>query len=178
MNNYSSFGFSYDSNSQHDTAQICLSGHVVNEATRSAPDLSSKFCKKCGQPTIEQCPSCAAQIKGRNHALGTHGTPSTSSTRESRVPLYCYNCGKYYPWTQTTLDTAKELLSEEDLTPEDKAKIAESLPDIITQTPRTPLAATRIRKVVDKMSGVGKEGFEQLLSDITTESAKRLIWTP
>lgn len=176
MSNYSSFGFGYDSGSQHDVAQICLSGHVVNDSTKKSPEFSSKFCKKCGKPTIEQCPSCVAQIKGRYHAPGT---PSMSSTRESPVPLYCHNCGKTYPWTQTMLDTAIELISEEDgLTPEDKDRIIESLPDIITQTPRTPLAATRIRKVFDKMSGVGKDGFKQLLSDITTESAKRLIWTP
>ena len=99
-------------------------------------------------------------------------------TQESSAPFYCHNCGKPYPWTQTTIDTAIELLSEEEnLTTEEKNQIVESLPDIISQTPRTPLAATRVKKVFDKMTGAGKEGFEQLLSEITTESAKTLIWT-
>lgn len=173
MNNYSSFGFGYDSDSQYDVAQICLSGHLVNEATRKSPHFSSNFCKKCGQPTIDQCPLCKAHITGRYHATGTPSIPSPVSP----VPLYCHGCGKPYPWTQATLDTAMELVSEEaELTPEEKSSIVENLPHIITQTPRTPLAATKVRAILEKMSGVGKEGFKQLLSDITTESATKLIW--
>lgn len=174
MNNYSSFGFGYDNDSKNDVAQICLNGHLVNEATKNAPEFSSKFCGKCGQPTIDRCPTCKAHITGRYQATKK---PSAISSPQSLVPLYCHDCGKPYPWTQLTLDTAKELVSEEDgLTPEEKASITENLPDIITQTPRSPLAATRVKTAMEKMSGVGKEGFKQLLSDITTESSKRLIW--
>ncbi len=173
MNNYSSFGFGYDSDNQFDVAQICLNGHLVNEASKKSPQFSSKFCRKCGQRTIDKCPLCKAHISGLYQATGT---PNIISP-ESPVPLYCHDCGKPYPWTQTTLDTAIELISGEDgLTPEEKATITKSLPDIITQTPRTPLAATKVKAVMEKMSGVGKEGFKQLLSDITTESAKPLIW--
>lgn len=173
MNNYSSFGFGYDSDSQYDVAQICLSGHLVNQATKNSPQFSSKFCRKCGQPTIDKCPLCKAHITGRYYTTGTPNMPSP----ESPVPLYCHDCGKPYPWTQATLDTAIELISGEDrLTPEEKTNISENLSDIISQTPRTPLAATKVKTVMEKMSESGKEGFKQLLSDITTESAKRLIW--
>jgi hypothetical protein len=171
MNNYSSFGFGYDSQSEHDIAQICLNGHIVNDAVKRFPQFSSKFCRKCGQPTIEKCPACNMPIKGRYHAPGT--------AKESPLPLYCHDCGKPYPWTRSIIDTAIELISEEDdLTEEEKGKISSSLVDIISHTPRTPLAAIRVKKVFDKMSDTGKEGFKQLLSQITTESAQRIIWNP
>lgn len=176
--NYSSFGFGYDSDSQYDVAQICMSGHVVNDATKKFPQFSSKYCRKCGHPTIEQCPDCQVPIKGRYHS-STAPTVTSTKEKESPVPFYCHDCGKAYPWTQALLDTALELINEEDnLTAEDKSRVAESIRDIITPTPRTSLAATRIKKAYEKMSAIGKEGFKQLLFDNTTESARRLIWTP
>ena len=174
MSNYSSFGFGYDSDSHYDVAQICISGHLVNDATKKFPQFSSKFCQKCGQQTIDQCPSCNSHIKGRFHSPSA---PQISSSKESPVPFYCHDCGKPYPWTQTTLETALELVSEEDgLTEEDRARIAENLPHIIAQTPRTPLAASRVKKVFDRMSGAGQTALKQLLADVTTESAKTIIW--
>ena len=174
ISNYSSFGFGYDSDSQYDVAQICLNGHLINDATKKSPDFSSKYCRKCGQSTIDHCPFCNVPIKGRYHSPGT---PWITSSKDSPVPLYCHDCGKPYPWTQATLDTAMELVSDEDgLTETDKTIIAENLPHIIAQTPRTPLAASRIKKVHVKMSEVGQEGFKQLLADITTESAKVILW--
>lgn len=173
---YSSFGFGYDSESEYDIAQICLNGHIVNDATKRFPQFSSKFCRKCGQPTIDQCPACSMHIKGRYHAPGSQ---TITSAEKSSVPLYCHDCGKPYPWTQSTIDTAIELISEEDdLTEEEKEKISSSLVDIVSHTPRTPLAAIRVKKVFDKMSDTGKEGFKQLIVQITTESAQRIIWNP
>ncbi|KUO66100.1 MAG: hypothetical protein APF84_12320 [Gracilibacter sp. BRH_c7a] len=174
INNYSTFGFGYDSDTQYDVAQICLNGHLVNEATKKSPQFSSKYCGKCGQPTIDKCPLCKSPIASRYQRSRT---PSMSSSPESPVPFYCHDCGKPYPWTQTIIDTTIELISGEDeLTPEDKKIITENLPDIISQTPRTPLAASRVRKTLEGMSGAGKEVFKQLLSDNVTESAKLLIW--
>ncbi len=48
----------------HDTAQICLNGHVITTHANTSPDLMQKHCDKCGEPTITKCPNCKSDIRG------------------------------------------------------------------------------------------------------------------
>ena len=36
----------------HDVAQICLNGHVINDASRKYSESNKDYCPRCGEPTI------------------------------------------------------------------------------------------------------------------------------
>src|ERR1700679_4064379 len=76
-----------------DTAQICRNGHAINECAESQPASNSKFCQRCGAPTITTCPKCQAKIRGYFHV------PGVFSLSKYSVPPYCHGCGSGYPWT-------------------------------------------------------------------------------
>lgn len=75
---------------QYHTAQICLQGHVITGDVNNG--MSSKFCSKCGEATITECPQCKTPIRG-NLIIGENsGYPLT------KAPEYCTECGQPYPW--------------------------------------------------------------------------------
>lgn len=153
----------------YDTAQICTNGHVINEQLVSSPHIDRKFCERCGAPTVTECLHCKATIKGIHHSeFGTSGF-----TR----PNFCPNCGKPYPWTEAKLKAAKELSDEFDnLSPEERETLKKSLDDIVRDTPQTPVAATRFKKLAAKAGKVAAGALRDILVDIASEAAKKLIW--
>lgn len=69
------------------------------------------------------------------------------------MPLYCSNCGKPFPWTQTLLETAEEIVHEDELLAEEQIiEWCECFPDIICTTPKTELALIRYKKFIDIVS--------------------------
>ena len=95
------------------------------------------------------------------------------------LPSFCPDCGKPYPWTEAKLKAAKELADELDnLSLEECELLKKSLDDIIVMedTPQTPVAATRFKKLVAKAGQVAAQGFRDILVDIASETAKKLIW--
>ena len=155
--------------SWYDTAQICTNGHLINEQLISSPHIDKKFCAKCGAPTITNCHYCRATIRGAYH------TPSSVSSWTR--PSFCTECGKPYPWTEAALKAAQELSDElENLSPEERSLLKKSLDDIIRDTPQTPVAATRFKRLITKAGKVAAEGFRDILVDIASETAKKLIW--
>lgn len=155
----------------YDVAQICLNGHVINSSARGFPQHNQKFCDKCGAATIMECPSCKASIQGYYHmdnvvALG--GEPA--------APAYCHNCGKPYPWTDTRIKAARELAQEFDISSEDKEILTESIVDIISDSPRTTLGATRFKKIMVKVGKEGTAALKNVLVDIVSEAVKKTIW--
>jgi len=151
----------------YDVAQICLNGHVVNSTFQQLPKHSSPFCGQCGAATITQCPSCKADIRG--HLRGVMGF--------FRPASYCLNCGKPYPWTESKLRAARELAGElENLTVEEKEALAKSIDDIVFDSPRAALGATRFRKIMIKVGKEGASALKTMLVDIVSEAAKKTIW--
>ena len=61
----------------------------------------------------------------------------------SEPPAFCHNCGEPFPWTETRLDAARELTKETEELDQDRDKLLESMPDLVADTPRTTLAATK-----------------------------------
>ncbi|MBN8658226.1 MAG: DUF2321 domain-containing protein [Anaerolineae bacterium] len=156
----------------YDIAQICLNGHVITDRLKRAPDRAQKFCDKCGEPTISQCQSCNALIRGYYHIPGSFIISNTSS-----APGYCYECGKPYPWIERKLQAAWELADElEELSEEEKQKLKSSLEEVTRDTPKTEVATTKLKKLLSKL---GKESYQlvkQTLVEIATEAAKKALF--
>ena len=144
-------------------AQICQNGHVASFDTD--PDLSLCFCDKCSSPMITSCLSCHTKIRG------------CIKNRDVKQifyrPAYCYACGEPFPWTKSTLDATREtILEDEDLFDDEKEKICKSLPDLISETPRTNLAVTRVKKAVLRAGPDVKDALKQFVISLACEAAK------
>ena len=159
------------SDSWYDTAQICLNGHTANSMSVFLPQSNKKFCDECGAPTITTCQSCNTPIKGYYHIPGVFGPCHYSP------PSFCHNCGKPYPWLEAKLRAAQELSDELDtLTTNEKDILKKSLDDIIRNTPQTPVAATRFKKLIAKAGPETAKAFKDILINVLSEFAKKTIW--
>lgn len=153
-------------------AQICLNGHMINDESDSNSIHNKKFCTKCGQPTITACPVCQAKIRGHYDIDGVY-TPSITA-----VPKYCHECGSPYPWTQSILDNALELLSlDANIDANTKMIIHDAIPNLITETPSTPVSVEKYKISVGTISQYVREGLHNLLVDVVSESVKKLLFS-
>src|SRR5579872_3447971 len=100
-----------------DTALICKSGHVITSRLQNYPQLKSAFCGICGAATIDACQDCGKAIDGESMIDHEPGWPDPDFVR----PSFCKHCGRQFPWTEESLNAAKELaaadsgLGDEDL---------------------------------------------------------------
>ena len=157
--------------SWYDTAQICLNGHVINSSSGESPECNEKFCQTCGERIIRHCENCRQPIRGDYHV------PEVLELWEYSVPSFCHNCGNAYPWTEARLRAARELSNElENLSEEERKVVKTSVDDIVVDTPRTTLAATRFKRLVSKAGKESLAAFRTLLVDIASETAKKTIW--
>lgn len=81
--------------SWRDTMQVCLNGHVINEAYQKYPQYNKEFCSVCGQKTITLCPRCNNSIPGKMHHVGGIVIGFAAS-----APVFCEHCGEKYPWVR------------------------------------------------------------------------------
>jgi hypothetical protein len=97
-------------------AQICLHGDVITADGRDLMGADGRVgirkdehCQKCGSRCVTHCESCKAPIRGKR-------TMSHEDyVRPSFVPpSFCYNCAKPYPWMEDRLQTARDLLWNDD----------------------------------------------------------------
>jgi len=163
-------------NPKRDISQVCLNGHLINQQSKSFPEYNVKHCERCGAATITQCPKCHADIKGYEASgLEVIGWPG----REYSFPHYCYNCGAPYPWTESRLNAVHALIKElSELDPDDKSVLSNSLDELVRETPSTPLAASRFKKIADKIGKESLGALKTVVIDIFSETVKKLIWPP
>ena len=175
-----------------ETAQICLNGHVATLNYIRNIGERTEYCPICGKGTIHECPKCNAPIRGAHYTKEQVITSVNVLTHtETRavcehladkskyiVPAYCYNCGEPYPWTKTAIEAATELIDEQmsELTAEEKAKFKAALPEVISDTPRTSLGATRIARYLKKVVPTVQETFKQIFYRLAADGARLLIW--
>lgn len=151
-------------------AQICLNGHCITSSVDASPELAQKFCDQCGSTTITTCPSCRKSIRGE------YFVPGFSWIQEYKVPPYCHECGKPFPWTQAAIEAAADLIIEESEFDEDQRnRLVSSLPDIITETPRTQVAVVRLKKALLSAGKFTADGLRQFALDFGCELAKRQL---
>jgi hypothetical protein len=153
-----------------DKAQVCRRGHRGTAYALSQPITVKKFCPDCGSAMVDACEHCAAPLRGYRHI------PGVFHTHEPVVPAFCYECGKPYPWTAERLEAAREFALElEGLSKDERELLSKSLDDIVSDTARSPLAITRMKKLVGKVAKPVGEAFYKLVIDIASETAKKSL---
>lgn len=117
------------------------------------------FCTRCGRPSLGVCPGCKASI-----------------VADDERPSYCGSCGKPYPWTQVALQAANEYTDELDgLSEGDKATLKGSFSDLTMDTARTPLAASRFKRILAAAGPTAKDMVSEILKGTLTNVAKELL---
>jgi hypothetical protein len=155
----------------YDTAQMCMNGHTINPDAASNPRHNAKFCKQCGGETTIACAHCKASIRGK------YSAPGYLDATKYNPPKFCHECGKPYSWTERALITAHELAQEVDGFDEnDRAALSRSLNDLVRETPATPVAAVRFKKLMKKAGIVAADGFRTILVDVLSEAVKKQLW--
>lgn len=153
---------------EYDTAQICLNGHLINEFAATKPNRNKKYCDRCGEATFTHCPSCNAPIQG--YHLGLRG-PSKYT-----IPKYCYECSKMYPWTKERFEAARALVDELKLSDAEKEDVKQSIKDLVQDGPRAEGAAVKFKRLVNKGGEWALDTFRELLVDVLSETAKKIIF--
>ncbi|WP_382400753.1 DUF2321 domain-containing protein [Lentibacillus salinarum] len=98
--------------------QICLDGHTITYNYELGSPLQAKHCRKCGKETITQCLSCNAAIRGK------YNIPNIiTAGYKYELPNLCHECGQPYPWTQTLLDNAVEIVALDEYLDNDDKEI-------------------------------------------------------
>jgi hypothetical protein len=146
-----------------DVQQVCLNGHIVTNFAKSSPKDTEKFCSRCGEETVLACPACKTWLRGNDHdsnvIIGYYVPP----------PSYCYNCGVAFPWVQRQLESASELVAESELLSEhEKFSLTNTFKDLMTDTPKTPLAVSRFRRLISKAGEELQDGLHKILVHLPT----------
>jgi hypothetical protein len=153
----------------HDAALVCLNGHKISGSFYDYPQFNEAYCSICGAKTIHQCPDCQTDIRGFYRESASFGG-------DNKPPDYCHNCGKPYPWTAARLEVARELIDELDESEEERTKLTNSLVDLASDTPRTPLAAERMKKALAKLGEHAGIALREIIVDISSETAKKIMF--
>lgn len=92
------------------------------------------------------------------------------------VPAYCVHCGNPMPWTEDALRKTEELLDViDELTPSEKQALKASLPDLISDTPSTPVAAIKTGKAMKRVEAHFREAFRQIMFNLIAAKAQQLL---
>ena len=155
----------------YDVMQVCLNGHKITDTLNTWPQHGKQHCSDCGAATISKCQHCQADIRGFYHA------PRVFGGSGPKAPAFCHTCGKCYPWTEARLKAAQELAEEtEGLDDKERQMLKASLDDLVRETPRTTLAATRFKRLATKAGKGAADAFKDILIGVISEAAKKLIW--
>ena len=164
----------------YDTAQICANGHLITAAVKQNPERQRAFCPSCGAKTLTACPGCGQPIRGA-HCAQVHNYVMdrwyTGVGSLRAIAAHCSECGMAFPWTSARLATARELAGEiEGLSDEERETLKNSLDDLTADTPRTEVAASRVKGLIAKSGKVAADTINKILVTVATEYAKKIIF--
>lgn len=149
-------------------AFICTNGH---ERSTMSYSCSDKYCTECGSPVISRCAECGAAIRGKYES-------DFAFASSYKIPSYCHRCGKPYPWTVAAIEATVAILRESELTFEEQEKIKSILPDVITETPKTQLAALRLKKAMSTAGSFVADGLKEFVISFGCEMLKKQLGLP
>jgi hypothetical protein len=149
--------------------QACLNGHPINAYADQSPERSEKFCSDCGEPTITTCPACQVRLRGKYHV------PGVLDACPWQPDQFCHYCGKPLPWTERGITAAIELSLEADgLNEAERKSLAESIPELVRNTPQAEVSATRVKKILKKVGAPFGRTLENIIVKIASETASKI----
>ena len=152
------------------TAQICQNGHVITEYVEEYPQDLEAYCSECGATTIKTCSKCNSNIRGAS-------TSGDSFINYYTAPNYCFSCGEPFPWTKAAIESTNELLLLADgITPDDAKSLENSYHDLISDTPRTQVAAMKLKIILKKAGKATSDAVYTVLVDVLSEAVRKTIW--
>ena len=158
------------SESYYETAEVCPNGHHTTASVETSPERRSRFCPKCGEATFTKCEKCEGRIRGHYYV------PGVVAFSKWTPPNYCHDCGQPYPWTTLRLTTAKAMADEiDELSPQDREVLKQSLSDLGRDSPRTDLAVTRYSKLRKKMGATAASAFDKVVGALATAAVKTTL---
>jgi hypothetical protein len=155
--------------SRYMSAAICLHGHTAAESIEWSPERVGQFCTECGERIITACPACDAAIRGH------YNIPGVISLSGYSPPSFCHSCGQPFPWTTRRLEAANELLSELSLSDIDRELVQKSLVEVTRDTSHTPVAASRLKRIVGRATDAGGKALWKMAIDVATDAAKKAM---
>lgn len=157
--------------SDYYTMMVCENGHVITDELEQS-SRGSAFCDDCGAPNITTCQECGTPIRGGLIDSGVLMIGFNSS-----APKYCHNCGQPYPWTSRSIEALRELVNLDDgLSTEEVNDLTKSAKDLMSETPRTKVAAMKFKKILSRAGKETVSAVRDLFVDIVAETAKKTIW--
>ncbi len=157
----------------YDIAQVCLNGHVITRNANRSPKFRQKYCKKCGEPTIMECPLCNTEIQGEYHVEGVF----VGGFKIPPPPSFCHECGQPYPWAERKIQAAKDLADElDELSGEERQKLKSNLDELYRDTPQTEVAATRFKRIMSKVGKDSYSAMKSIITDVVSETIKKSIF--
>ncbi len=163
----------------YDIAQICMSGHIINDSVNRSPEDNKNFCDECGEPTIQACQNCKSNIQGAFYNEGDYDGYGAYALPLEKLPAFCPECGTKYPWTESALISVEKLIKElENLDEDDRSKLISIIPDLLgsKETPKTKVAVPIFKKLMDKAGKQSYEVFKSILYDMVGEFVKRQLF--
>jgi hypothetical protein len=146
--------------------QVCRKGHLINEAVQFDPSANRKFCPSCGSETIIECSNCNALLTSAD----------ANPYRSVVIPAYCCECGGSFPWTENAIKAAFEFADELNvLDAQDKSDLKAAVPDLTSDTARTPLAVSRLQRLFTKIGKPAARTLTQILVTVLTDEAKKQL---
>ncbi len=130
------------------TACVCVNGDVLTARAERLPEYVKPFCGSCGARTIQACQNCNSQLEGDGIDGGVLGSIYYP-------PRHCPMCGSPFPWTAAKEAAARELAELLGSTPEEQQALSNDVADLLSETPRTPLAAARWKRAINKAGAEG-----------------------
>jgi hypothetical protein len=96
--------------------------------------------------------------------------------RQYQRPNFCGQCGGAFPWTERALAAAREYTDDlEELNVEEKNSLKGTFDDLANDTPHTPVALSRFRRLLEKIAPAAGQGLLQIIVSVATDKVKRQL---
>lgn len=152
-------------------AEICQNGHLISKNLNN--ENHEEYCSKCGEKTIRTCPNCGTPIKG---LLCLSTEYQIYSNKEYRIPSYCYNCGKPFPWIENNLKKLNAiLLLDNILSDDEKGILRQYLPDIPMNDDNTLTSAALVKAISDRAAPATKQFIIEFIKSVSIAAVSKLF---
>jgi hypothetical protein len=160
---------------EFDVAQICLNGHLITDEYNGSPERRKNYCDRCGEKTIFECPCCNQKIRG-DYFFFRSLNRLKSNQFHRQFPYYCDNCGEPFPWTIRKLEAIRDIVKELKITKNEKELLDTSLQNLVRDTPGSPAAVLKWKKVLSKVEETAYKTIEKLFIEIMSETVKKALF--